>query len=161
VVETAGGAELGDDAQPQVPRTSENDPAMLLGTWLRDGRIAAGFPTQEALADHLGFDRTVITKGETGDRPPTDAVLRKVCTACHLDHEKFSGLARLARAARGDSPVKAWFADYIDAEGKAHTIRIWQPIIFPGLFQTPEYAFEIFLTWRQARPAQDKRAPWR
>jgi hypothetical protein len=58
---------------------------------------------------------------------------------------KFSGLAKVARATRGESPVKAWFADYVDAEGKAHTIRIWQPTIFPGLFQVPEYAMPLFL----------------
>jgi len=57
------------------PKTS---PKTLLGRRLRLGRIGAGFSSQDALAAKLGFDRTVIAKAETGDRPPTDAAGRMV-----------------------------------------------------------------------------------
>jgi hypothetical protein len=45
---------------------------------------------------------------------------------------------------RDGGPVKVWFAGWVDAEGKAHTLRIGQPIIVPGIIQTPAYARELF-----------------
>jgi hypothetical protein len=41
--------------------------------------LRAGFSSQDALAAKLGFDRTVIAKAETGERPPTDDVLVGWC----------------------------------------------------------------------------------
>ncbi len=58
-------------------RDAKTNPAAFLGGKLKQARINAGFSSQEALATKLGFDRTVITKAETGDRPPTDDVLSK------------------------------------------------------------------------------------
>lgn len=122
------------------PRT---DPKALLGKRLRRGRIAAGFTSQDALAARLGFDRTVVVKAETGDRPPTDAVLAAWVEACSLDAELFAELAELARS--GGGPVPTWFEDYLEAEREALTLRIWQPVIIPGLLQTAEYARALFL----------------
>jgi ribosome-binding protein aMBF1 (putative translation factor) len=55
-------------------RDPETDPRAFLGRELRHARVAAGFCSQDALAARLGFDRTVIAKAETGDRPATDEV---------------------------------------------------------------------------------------
>jgi transcriptional regulator with XRE-family HTH domain len=109
-------------------------------------RIAAGFGTQEALANTLGFDRSTITKAENGGRPPTDDVFTKWCEACNVSGELrdvFAGLLVVAR--RTDGPVPAWFKDYLEAEGDALTLRIWQPLIIPGLLQTPDYAHALFV----------------
>jgi len=65
------------------------------------------------------------------------------CAACQLDDELFGRLVVLAR--RADGPVPTWFEDWLQAEGKAHTLRVWQPLIIPGLFQTAEYARALFL----------------
>ena len=108
-------------------------------------RVAAGFASQEALAARLGYDRSVIARAETGDRPPTPEV------ADALDAELFPGgpagfvgrLANLAR--RADGPIPAWFEDWLEAEREAVTLRYWQPIIVPGLFQTAEYARALLL----------------
>jgi transcriptional regulator with XRE-family HTH domain len=126
-----------------VSRDPRTDPKALLGKRLRRGRVAAGFTSQEALAAKLGFDRTVVVKAETGDRPPTDAVLAAWVEACSLDAELFTELAELARSA--DGPVPTWFEDYLEAEREALTLRVWQPVIIPGLLQTPEYARALFL----------------
>ena len=56
-------------------RDPEANPAAFLGDELRRVRLAAGFSSQDALAARMGFDRTVITKVESGDRPPTVEVL--------------------------------------------------------------------------------------
>jgi transcriptional regulator with XRE-family HTH domain len=124
-------------------RDPETNPAAFLGGELRRARVAAGFSSQDALAAKLGFDRTVIAKAETGERPPTDDVLAAWCTACRLNDELFGRLVVLAR--RADGPVPTWFEDWLRAEGEAHTLRIWQPLIIPGLLQTAEYARALFL----------------
>jgi transcriptional regulator with XRE-family HTH domain len=124
-------------------RDPETNPAAFLGEELRRARVAAGFSSQDALAAKLGFDRTVVAKAETGQRPPTVDVLAAWCQACHLDDELFGRLAVLAR--RADGPVPTWFEDWLRAEGEAHTLRFWQPLIIPGLLQTAEYARALFL----------------
>ena len=85
----------------------DSNPAAFLGAELRRARVAAGFASQEALAVKLGYDRSVIAKAETGERPPTPEV------ADALDAELFPGgpvgfvgrLAKLAR--RADGPIPA------------------------------------------------------
>ena len=70
-------------------RDPETNPAAFLGGELRRARLAAGFSSQDALAVKLGFDRTVVAKAETGERPPTVDVLSAWCQACGLDDELF------------------------------------------------------------------------
>jgi transcriptional regulator with XRE-family HTH domain len=124
-------------------RDPDTDPRAFLGRELRYGRVAAGFSSQEALAARLDFDRTVIAKAETGDRPPTDEVLDAWCEACSLDRELFGRWAAFAR--RTDGPVPSWFESWLEAERLAHMLRIWQPLVIPGLLQTAEYARALFL----------------
>ena len=48
----------------------------FLGAVLRRARLAAGITSQDALADRLGYERTVIAKAESGQRPPSPDVAR-------------------------------------------------------------------------------------
>jgi transcriptional regulator with XRE-family HTH domain len=68
---------------------TKNQAAVRLGERLRRGRIAVGYSSQDALAAKLGFDRSVIAKAETGDRPPTADVLGKWIDVCGLDPEPY------------------------------------------------------------------------
>ena len=124
-------------------RDPETNPAAFLGGELRRARMAAGFSSQDALAAKLGFDRTVVAKAETGERPPTGEVLAAWCAACRLDGELFGRLVVLAR--RADGPVPTWFEDWLQAEGEAQSLRVWSPMLIPGLLQTAEYARALFL----------------
>jgi Domain of unknown function (DUF5753)/Helix-turn-helix domain len=124
-------------------RDPETNPAAFLGGELRRARVAAGFSSQDALAAKLWFDRTVVAKAETGERPPTDDVLAAWCVACRLDDELFGRLVVLAR--RADGPVPTWFEDWLQAEGEAQSLRLWSPTLIPGLLQTAEYARALFL----------------
>jgi transcriptional regulator with XRE-family HTH domain len=124
-------------------RDPETDPRACLGRELRRARVAAGFSSQEALAARLGFDRTVIAKAETGDRVPTPDVLSAWCEACNVDAELVEPWAVLAR--RTDGPIPSWFESWLEAEREAHMLRIWQPLVIPGLLQTAEYARALFL----------------
>ena len=126
-------------------RDPETNPAAFLGGELRRGRVTAGFSSQDALAAKLGFDRTVITKVETGDRPPTVDVLTAWCAACQLDEDLFGRMATLARRANGSVP--AWFQDWVaDIEATATTLRWFEPLIVPGLLQTEAYAQALYAT---------------
>ena len=90
-------------------RDPETDPRAFLGEELARARAAAGFSSQQALADQLGFDRSVIGKAESGDRPPTLDVLRSWVKACSLDEDHYVRLAVLARRADGPVPSsRAW-----------------------------------------------------
>lgn len=124
-------------------RDPETDPRARLGDELKRARVAAGFSSQETLAAKLGFDRSVIAKAETGERPPTPDVLAAWCQACGVDGELFERWAVLAR--RADGPVPTWFEGWLDAEGKAHTLRLWSPVLLPGLLQTADYARALFV----------------
>lgn len=120
-------------------RDPETNPAAFLGGELRRARLAAGFASQDALAGRLGFDRTVITKAETGERPPSVAVLAAWCRACGLDGELFGRLGVLAR--RGDGPLPVWFQDWVThGEQLAVRLRWFEPHVVPGLLQTEAYA---------------------
>lgn len=124
-------------------RDPQTSPAAFLGDELRRARVAAGFSSQDALATRLGFDRTVITKAESGQRPPSVEVLAAWCQACAMPEELLRRLAELARRAEG--PVPSWFEGWLEAEGHAHTLRLWAPVLLPGLLQTGEYARALFL----------------
>jgi len=127
---------------------NDRDPRSDLGAWLgeelRGARADAGYRSQDQLARELGFDRTVIVKAESGSRPPSEDVAAKIA-------EKFPGLANglyvhLAGIARkSNGPIPGWFADWLTREREATSIRIWQPIIVPGLLQTAGYARALFV----------------
>jgi DNA-binding XRE family transcriptional regulator len=127
---------------------NDRDPRSDLGAWLgeelRGARADAGYKSQDQLARELGFDRTVIVKAESGSRPPSEDVAAKIA-------EKFPGLANglyvhLAGIARkSNGPIPGWFADWLTREREATSIRIWQPIIVPGLLQTAGYARALFI----------------
>jgi transcriptional regulator with XRE-family HTH domain len=128
-----------------MPRNGDakTNPKVFLGEQLRRARIKAGFSSQDALAAKLGFDRTVITKGETGDRVPTPDVLAAWCEACGLDPELYGDMAELARSS--DGPVPTWFENYLQAERDAQSLMIWSPIVIPGLLQPADYARALLL----------------
>jgi transcriptional regulator with XRE-family HTH domain len=123
----------------------ETNPASFLGAELRRARVAAGFSSQEALAAKLGYDRSVIAKAETGERPPSPEV------ADALQAELFPAgpdglVARLATLARrADGPIPSWFESWLEAERAAHMLRLWSPMLVPGLLQIGEYARALFL----------------
>jgi transcriptional regulator with XRE-family HTH domain len=113
-------------------------PRQYLGRELARARVAAGYKSQQALADHLGFDRTVISKAESGDRIPSPDVLAAWCEACGMDLATYERMADFVRESDGALP--GWFAPYRERERGAYTLRLWQPLIVSGLLQTGEYA---------------------
>jgi transcriptional regulator with XRE-family HTH domain len=97
-------------------RDPEADPAAYLGQQLKKARTAAGYASQDALAAALGFERSTITKVESGARPPTDDVFKKWCEVCGITEEVRDVLVGLnVVARRADGPVPTWFGEYAQA----------------------------------------------
>jgi DNA-binding XRE family transcriptional regulator len=115
---------------------------MLLAQLLKTARQQSEYRTQEALAAAIGKERSTVGKSEQGERVPAWEVLQDILTAsgvAGLARAAIEGLWWVAKSTEEDAPVKVWFSGYLTAEGSAHTIRVWQPLIFHGLFQTPDY----------------------
>ena len=132
------------------PRSQSRDPetdlGAFLGMQLKEIRVGAGYKSQDEFASVLSKDRSVVGKAESGEYPPTDAVLNDWLNLCGIEGRLRTVVLAMAKFARmrDGGPVKVWFVGWVDAEGKAHTLRIWQPIIVPGIVQTPAYARELF-----------------
>jgi Domain of unknown function (DUF5753) len=132
------------------PRTQSRDPetdlGAFLGRQLKEIRFGAGYKSQDEFAAVLSKDRSVVGKAESGEYPPTETVLNDWLNLCGTEGRLRTvvlGMAKFARM-RDGGPVKIWFVGWVDAEGKAHTLRVWQPIMFPGILQTPAYTRALF-----------------
>ena len=111
---------------------NDRDPRTDLGAWLgeelRNARADAGYKSQDALARELGFDRTVIDKAETGERPPSEDVAAKIA-------EKFPGLANglyvqlaaIARKSNGKIP-RLVRRDWLHVSERPLPCGRWEPI---------------------------------
>jgi hypothetical protein len=129
----------------QSSRDPREDPAALLGLELKRIREAAGFASQDALARALGFTRTVIGKAESGERVPTRDVFYPWLDACRLAGEVRDMLIREYELVRNLVGIPLWFMVWIDIEKRAEFIRVWQPLLMPGLLQIEDYMRAMYL----------------
>lgn len=122
----------------------DTDPRALLGRLLREARNASG-KSGEALAHAIDIEKTGVVRAESGERVPTLATLGAWLNACGvtgLTEAAVRGIWKLARNV--ENPTQAQLAPWYSTEGRAHTLRFWQPIIIPGLVQVERYAYEIY-----------------
>jgi len=130
-----------------VRALDENDPRRRLGGLLRQARVDAGL-TQEAIAHVVGVERTGVTRMEAGDRVLSRAALGQWLERSGVEGLAESGIRAMWEVARrygdDDDPVKVWFVGWVEAEGEAHMLRYWSPLLAPGIVQTREYAYEVF-----------------
>jgi transcriptional regulator with XRE-family HTH domain len=134
--------------------------AMFLGAVLRRARIAAGITSQDELADKLGYERTVIAKAESGQRPPSPDVARAYAREFpQLNALLETGLieewAEHIRKNGGSFPK--FFVDWVEAEKKAATVFYWAPILVPGILQVEPYARAILATEPEENDSPDVR----
>lgn len=140
--------------------------AAFLGAELRRARLAAGIASQEALAQRLGYDRTVIAKAESGYQPPSAEVAKAYAKEFpHLNALVESGLIErwAEHVKRNGGTFPEFFIDWLDYEKNATALFYWAPILIPGVLQTEAYArailaklpseepLEVRLTGRMAR----------
>ncbi|GAB1336261.1 helix-turn-helix transcriptional regulator [Streptomyces sp. E-15] len=118
-----------------------------LGTALRQYRQAAGFDQPQA-AEVIATSQARISRIESGHATPRVIEVRLLLDAYDItDSEVRVKLEDLAK----HSKKRGWwlehaehlrpdYVDHIALEDDATYIREWQPIMVPGLLQTPAYA---------------------
>lgn len=112
------------------------NPRELLAQELKQARLDAGYATQGDLAKKLHVTRSLIAKAESPNQPaPSDAVLSAYAAKTGASLSDLRGLAKRATAG---SPE--WFVPYLSEEQRATILRLWGPLVVPGLLQTKNYA---------------------
>jgi transcriptional regulator with XRE-family HTH domain len=96
--------------------------------------------SQEALGKRIGYSGEMVSKVETRRNDPSPEFADALDTAFPEVEGMFSELV-----AQAD---KSWFATYADAERVADVIRMWNPLLFPGLVQTEGYIRAVYEAWR-------------
>lgn len=121
-----------------------------LGAQLRMLRESAGLSGRD-IAGKLKVAQTSVSRMERGLRVPTMSEIDTWVNAVGASEETHTRLARLAEAAYTE--VSTWrtmlrdnahLQDHIgNLEEQAHLLRSFEPILVPGLLQTPEYARRV------------------
>ena len=125
-------------------------PAMsrrIIRTTLRNLRSTAD-ETQKQLADALGWSTAKVIRIEGGKTQVAVSDLRAILSHYGIhDEQEIQRLEKIARAAREPTlatkhgaAISKSFAEFLDHEEAARTIRQWEPTLIPGLLQTKEYA---------------------
>lgn len=130
------------DARSPVIRRRE------LGALLRALRTEAG-KTVEEVAESLLVSPSKISRLETGHRGASPRDIRDLCDFYQVtDPVQRDHLAALAREGRGPAwwqPYDLPYATYVGLEEAAIRISDFEPGVFPGLLQTPDYARALHL----------------
>jgi len=122
-------------------------PAGVFGAELRYYRTRAGL-SQKDLAAEANVSHDVISKIETGERPPAEDFPPRLDAIPELDAR--GALTRLwDHLKKGQRKrLHGWFQEWADIEAEATVLRWYEPLVVPGLLQTEDYARAIL----SARP---------
>jgi transcriptional regulator with XRE-family HTH domain len=127
-----------------VPLVRELDPSagplQFFGAELRRARAAAGL-SQDQLGQRLGYSGAQVGKVEMGERAPSQDFAQGCDQAFAESGGLFGRIYELAR--RWDGGYPSWFAEWIESERRATSLRSWEPLIMPGLLQTADYSRAI------------------
>jgi transcriptional regulator with XRE-family HTH domain len=113
-----------------------------LGALLRTMRTEAGM-TVEQVADALLCSPSKVSRLETGQRGASARDIRDLSNLYGVTDATREHLATLAQEGRGPAwwqPYDLPYATYVGLEAEATSISDFEPGVFPGLLQTPEYA---------------------
>ncbi|MFJ5074387.1 helix-turn-helix domain-containing protein [Streptomyces sp. NPDC088553] len=129
---------------------ANNNPTVTgrrLGTELRRLRKDSGL-TGTQVAARLLISQAKVSHMETGRRPVSPRDVRDLCRLYGVaDRHVVDRLTALAKEssrqgwwrAYGDIPHSV----YLDLEAAASSIRLYAPLVIPGLLQTPAYAASV------------------
>lgn len=107
---------------------------------LRRHRLAAGL-TQAQLGRRIGFSGSLVGAVETLRRAATEEFAELSDRAFGLD----GVLVELQREAWPPPPaVPEHYRDWTVEERRATAIKMWDPLLIPGIFQTERYARRVF-----------------
>ena len=122
-----------------APGTS---PQHHFGAEVRYARERAGM-TQAELATICHVDVSMVSRIECGISEPP----KGFADGCDQAFPEMGGwFGRFcADSPTWEGPYPKWFDEWLAAEREAVLLRIWQPLIVPGLLQTADYARAVFL----------------
>lgn len=145
------------NARPTIRR-------LILGNMLKRARLAAGVKV-EAVKEALGLSVPAIYRHEAGiaavsvDLVPRYAELYGV-----TDEEEIDRWLKWAKVAKQKGPWTTLdntpgptFGDYASAEWLCEGMRIFEPDVIHGLFQTTEYSQAVISTDATVHPADSSR----
>ena len=113
-----------------------------LGAKLRALRTEAGM-TVEQVAENLLCSPSKVSRLETGHRSASARDIRDLCDLYRVDPAQREHLTELARETKAQAwwqPYDLPYATYVGLEAEAICISDYEPGVFPGLLQTPDYA---------------------
>lgn len=118
-------------------------PLAFFGSEVRRARTAAGMTLAE-LGALVPCDASTVSRIEAGEREPTG----RFAAVCDEAFAQMGGwFMRYYKGSRTwNGPYPPWFRDWVEAEQRATVVRWWEPLLIPGLLQTPEYARAV-LGW--------------
>ncbi|GAA1944410.1 helix-turn-helix domain-containing protein [Kitasatospora viridis] len=126
----------------------------LLGRKFRDIREENG-ASREQVAEVLDVSVHAIARLETAENKATVPQVHLLCSHFKVPAETAAYMEQLARRAK----QRGWWSEYdqlggpyakivavenLVAASPTGEIRTWEPLIIPGLFQTPEYTRALF-----------------
>ena len=136
--------------------TESSSPAVaraLLSSELKKLRAASN-ETQEAVAQACEMSIAKFSRIENVISPPSKGDLLLVLRHYGVDDPRIDELTQLARVARShgwwqryDFGADKGFEAYVGYEDGASVIRMSQPLVIPGLLQTPDYTRQIMKAW--------------
>jgi transcriptional regulator with XRE-family HTH domain len=121
------------DSESRTPRAE-------FGSYLREFRELADM-RQKDLAARLDWSVSKISMVERGDRGADEDFVRRADAVLGAGGEL---LARWREIIEYGLRRPVYLAQLAEVEQRADTLRYWQPIIIPGMLQTPEYARAVF-----------------
>lgn len=136
-----------------APTKSLSVRAKRLTSELKRLREAAGLTVEQAAAQ-LGWSYSKLNRFELGRAIPEPKVVAQILRLYGVEGDRHESLVQLAREAheRGWWETLGIFTgSYVGLEEEASKIRLWRPLLFPGLIQTEDYArtlIEVGLTIR-------------
>jgi transcriptional regulator with XRE-family HTH domain len=127
-----------------MTRETGRTPRQVFGAMLRYHREQAGLSRAD-LARQVSKSVSLIQAIELGQRAATPEVTADLERCLAAD----GALTRL-REEIGDGlgyqPYPSWFQDWVASEREAKKLRLFGPLLIPGLLQTESYAKAIFGT---------------
>ena len=119
---------------------------------LKQLREAKGW-SQEAFGKRIGYSGEMVSKVETCNNRPSlefaiaaDGAFPEMCGL-------FTDLVK--QAEKSPSVYPLWFQSWVDAEKRATLLRMWQPLLVPGLLQTADYARAVYEAWQTVDGSED------
>ncbi|MGW2740756.1 helix-turn-helix domain-containing protein [Streptomyces sp. NPDC001450] len=125
-----------------------SSPRALLGAELRHARERKGL-SQAELGQRLFVSGSFIGQLEAGTRRMQPEYARMLDEILETD-----GFFTRNREAAAKSKYQHHYADVVEAEALATTIRHYVPLLIPGLLQTPTYARAVDQVWAAMTPEE-------